>query len=207
MLTFNWCLTEWQSPFRDRTRVSSSTMEQAWVPAQHTQRPFSTYTHYHTEGITVKHRLELFHIVQIIPGSFLMHLLGRTFQHKEGYEDKTAVQTHLAVEHWLDHLCVLTGEHRAGQAEDHTHCRQQHEQWHLWRDAEAMLNLERVIKTVCNQARRTDDVKGHRNRFHCLYYKEDKTVSGKVKKENILNVCSKAACYFFNIIKLKLTLW
>lgn len=35
---------------------------------------------------------------------------------------------YLAGEHGFDHLCVLTGEHGAGQTEDHTHGRQQHEE-------------------------------------------------------------------------------
>lgn len=39
--TFSWCLTEWQSAFRKRTRVVTSLMEQEWVGAQHTHRPFS----------------------------------------------------------------------------------------------------------------------------------------------------------------------
>lgn len=39
--------------------------------------------------------------------------------------------THLAGQHGLNHLRVLTGEHGASQTEDHAHCRQQHEQWHL----------------------------------------------------------------------------
>lgn len=49
--TFSWCLTEWQSAFRKRTRVVTSLMEQEWVGAQHTHRPFSTYA----ERVDVKH--------------------------------------------------------------------------------------------------------------------------------------------------------
>lgn len=38
---------------------------------------------------------------------------------------------YLAVEVRFDHLCILTGQHGASQAENHTHGRQQHEQWYL----------------------------------------------------------------------------
>lgn len=44
VLTFSWCLTEWQSALRKRTRVVTSLMEHDWVGAQHTQSPFTTWT-------------------------------------------------------------------------------------------------------------------------------------------------------------------
>lgn len=56
---------------------------------------------------------------------------------------------YLAGEHRLDHLCVLTGEHRACQTKDHTHCRQQHEQWHLWRNTEPCFDIgPRVFRVL-----------------------------------------------------------
>lgn len=83
--------------------------------AQHTHRPFSTYTHKTTLFPPLRPR-----------------------KHTSAERGIT----HLAGQHGLDHLCVLTGEHGAGQTEDHTHCRQQHEQRHLGR--RRMEDAERV---------------------------------------------------------------
>jgi len=72
------------------------------------------------------------------------------------------ILVYLAGEHRLDHLCILAGKHWASQAEDHTHCRQQHEQWDLWRDMGMMSDLKLSIETICNQ------VTQRRGRFYCL---------------------------------------
>ena len=71
----------------------------------------------------------------------------------EGYFQHLHNVVYLAGEHGLDHLCVLTGEHGAGQAEDHTHCRQQHEQWHLWRSTEPRCVWSRMFKCVTHSSR------------------------------------------------------
>lgn len=131
--TFSWCLTEWQSAFKYRTSVSSASMEQGWVGAQHTHRPFSIYTHTHMQWINTKHLSAHLNTFQTIPGTSSPGVWNKEDVSATGGEKDDAALAYLAGEHGLDHLCVLTGEHWASQAEDHTHRRQQHEQGHLRR--------------------------------------------------------------------------
>lgn len=95
--------------------------------AQHTHRPFSTCTHKRA----------------VIPDRVAPppRLCGAGVH-----------VTHLAGQHGLHHLCVLTGEHGASQTEDHAHCRQQHEQRHLesWTEEEGSFKaLPWGRATVC----------------------------------------------------------
>lgn len=105
--TLSWCRTEWQSACRYSTKVSSSIREQDCFGSQHTHRPCST-----CDPHTIRQ-------------------IGEDAREENEKNEKTSKWDYLAGEVRFHHLCILTGEHGASQAENHTHGRQQHEQWHL----------------------------------------------------------------------------